>query len=290
MNSIFKTALLCCLFVLLQVTLFAHTEQPKSLYFKVDLQNNVTHFGHFETKKHHFQAIKSKTLSNFDENDVMQIIQSELGSAVQNPKVLVFIHGMWGNREVVVRKSVRHFEKEYGTENDLVIHIIWEAHRMNVGKCQRNARNSTPFVTSILRGVLDVKNASPNLMCHSMGNYLLFEMMAGMQNPQQPFEQIFMIAADVAIPVFDKKSDLLASVAKETKVYVNKKDVVLYFSGLYNHVPRLGKKGTEVDRDFITILDCTKEKEKGFKGKFSRHLYYKSCPVIRESLKKQINY
>ncbi len=290
MNTIFKTAFSCCLFAFLHVTIYAHTKQPKSLYFRIDLKNKVTHFGHFETKKHHFQAIESKIMTVYDENDVMQIIKSELDSMVQNPKILVFIHGMWGNKKVVSKNSVRYFEKEYGAENDLVIHIIWEAQCMSVGKCQRNARNSTTFVAAILRGVLDIKNVSPNLMCHSMGNYLLFEMIESMQKPQHPFERIFLIAADVAIPVFDKKLDLLASVAKETKVYVNKKDVVLYFSGVYNHEPRLGKKGTEVDRNFIEIVDCTEEKEKGFKGRFSRHLYYKSCPIIRESLKKEINY
>ena len=290
MKSIFKTVFLCCLFALLHAALFANTKQPKSLYFKIDLKNNVTHFGHFDTKKRRLQAIESKVLTTYNEDDVMHIIKAELDSMVENPKVLIYIHGMWGNKNIVVKHGVRYFEKEYGSQNDLVIHIIWEANSMNVGKCQSNARNSTPFVTSILRGVLDIPNISPNLMCHSMGNYLFFEMIEDMQKPQQPFEQIFLIAADVAMPVFDKKLDLLPSVAKETKVYVNKKDVVLYFSGLYNHVPRLGKKGTYVDRDFIEILDCTEEKEKGLKGRFSRHLYYKSCPVVRESLKKEINF
>ncbi len=290
MNRIFKTAFLCCLFALFHVTLLANTQKPKNLYFRIDLKKNVTHFGHFETKKRRLQAIESKVLSVYNEDDVMHIIKTELDSMVGHPKVLVYIHGMWGNKKAVLKNSIRHFEKEYGSENDLVIHIIWEANSMSVGKCQSNARNSTPFVTAILRGVLNIPNISPNLMCHSMGNYLFFEMIEKMQEPKQSFEQIFLIAADVAMPVFDKKLDLLPSVAKETKVYVNKKDVVLYFSGLYNHVPRLGKKGTYVDRDFIEILDCTQEKEKGLKGRFSKHLYYKSCPVVRESLKKEINF
>ena len=290
MNTIFKTALLCCLFVFLHVALFAHTKQPKSLYFRIDLKKNVTHFGHFETKKHHFQAIESKTLTVYNENDVTKIIENALDSTVQNPKILVFIHGMWGNRKMVLKDNVPDFDKNYGAENDLVIHIIWEAQAVSVAKCQRHARESTPFVTSILRGVLDIENATPNLMCHSMGNYLLFEMMEKMQKPEHPFEQIFLMAADVAVSVFDKKLDLLASVSKETKVYFHKKDVVLFFSGIYNGVPRLGKKGTTVQRNFVDIVDCTKEKNKGFKAWFSKHLYYKSSPVVRESLKKQINY
>lgn len=286
MNTIFKTTFFCCLFAFFQVALFAH---PKNLYFRIDLKKNVTHFGHFETKKHHFKAVESLVLSAYNEEDVMQIIKKTLDSTVQNPKILVFIHGMWGNKKTVSKSNIRYFEKDYGPKNDLVIHIIWEAQAMSVAKCQRHARQSTPFVTSILRGVLAIENASANLICHSMGNYLLFEMVDKMQQPKHPFEQIFLMAADVAIPVFDKRLDLLASFGKETEVYVNKKDVVLFFSGLYNRVPRLGKKGTSTKRDFIEIVDCTKERDKGFKGRLSRHLYYKSCPVVKESLKRQIN-
>ena len=89
---------------------------------------------------------------------------------------MVFIHGMWGNRKLTLNDNIPELETNYGTSNDVIIHIIWESQSFNERTCRKNARNSTAFVTPILRGVLNLENVSSTLMCHSMGNYIFFEL------------------------------------------------------------------------------------------------------------------
>ncbi len=289
MRFSWKTFTVCVSFMLLHSFIFANTKQPKSLFFRVDLKQNMTHFGHFETKNNKIKAIESKKMGTYNENDVMQILKNALDSTLKNHRVLVFIHGMWGNRKLTLNDNVPELETNYGTANDFIIHIIWEGQPLNERKCRKNALNSTSFVTPILRGVLNLENTSSSLMCHSMGNYLFFELIDSLQDVTQPFEKIFLMAADVSLPVFNNKLDILERVGKTTEVYYNKKDLILFLSGLVNGEKRLGKKGTKIDRDFIEITDCTKEKNYGFIGRLTQHSYYKRCNVIRESLKKQIN-
>lgn len=285
-----KTYAVSVIFVcLLITTLHANTQQAKSLFFKVDLKHDMVHFGHFETQNHKIKTIESKQMVAYNENDVMQVLKTELDSTLKNHRVLVFIHGMWGNRKLTLNDNIPELETNYGTANDVIVHVIWESQPINERKCRNNARLSTTLITPILRGVLNLENTSSSLMCHSMGNYLFFELLDDMQNLTQPFEKIFLMAPDVSLPVFNKKIDVLGHVGKMTQVYYNKKDLILFFSGIANGEKRLGKKGTTVDRDFIEILDCTKDKNYGFIGWLTQHSYFKRCHAIRESLKKQIN-
>jgi hypothetical protein len=281
---------LSALFMLLTTALSAETKPPKNLFFKIDLDKNVTHFGYFETKNGELKATESKTLSGYNENDMAQLIKSELDSTLKDHKILLYIHGMWGNRKMILNRDIFNLEMDYGTANELVVHIIWEGQSPNVRVCQKNARDSNPYVTPILRGALNLENVSSTLMCHSMGNYLFFELMDGLQNTAQIFEKIFLMAPDVALPVFDEKMDILEEIGKTTRVYYNKKDLILFFSQIVNRDKRLGKRGATVNRDFIEITDCTKEKNRGFLGRMTHHSYFRTSPVVRESLKKQINF
>ena len=187
---------------LLQNTCTVHAKQPKSLFFKIDLKKNIVHFGYFLTKDHHLKVVETNILTQYDENEVQRIIEQQIDATLTQHKALIFIHGMWGNKKRFLNDNIFDFEKDYGTANDVIVHIIWDAKSVNVATCRRHARKSTPFVTAILRGVLQMNDVSPTLMCHSMGNYLFFEMMDSLQQSPQPFEQILLVAADVSLPVF----------------------------------------------------------------------------------------
>ena len=288
MRFSWKTYTVCLFFLVLQGAIFANTEH-KSLFFRVDLQQNSVHFGHFETKNNKIKAIESKEMVAYTENDVLQVLKNELDSTRANHNVLVFIHGMWGNRKLTLNDNIHEFETNYGAANDFIIHIIWESQSLNERKCRQNALHSTSFVTPILRGVLNLENTTSDLMCHSMGNYLFFELIDSLQEIPQPFGKIFLMAADVSLPVFNEKLDCLQCIGTTTEVYYNKKDMILFLSGIVNGEKRLGKKGTKVDRDFIEITNCTKDKNYGFIGWLTQHSYFKRCHAVRESLKKQIN-
>lgn len=289
MRFSWKTYAVCVSILLLHDSIFANTKQAQNLFFRVDLEQNAIHFGHFETKNHEIKAIESKKMVAYTENDVAQILKTELDSTLKNHKALIFIHGMWGNRKLTLNDNILELETNYSTTNDVIIHIIWESQSLNERKCRKNALNSTAFITPILRGVLNLENMSSTLMCHSMGNFIFFELIDSLQTLPQPFEKIFLLAADVALPVFNKKLDILGQVGKTTQLYYNKKDLILFFSGVANGEKRLGRKGVIVDRDFIEITDCTKDKNYGFIGRMTSHSYFKRCHVVRESLKKQIN-
>ena len=289
MRFSWKTFTVCVSFMLLHSFIFANTKQPKSLFFRVDIEQNMIHFGHFDTKNHKIKAIESQDMATYNENDVMQILKNELDSTFKNHRVLVFIHGMWGNRKLTLNDNIAELETNYGASNDFIVHIIWESQSLNERKCRKNALNSTSFITPILRGVLNLEQTSSSLMCHSMGNFIFFELIDSLQGLPQPFEKIFLLAADVALPVFNKKLDILECVGKTTEVYYNKRDLILFLSGIVNGEKRLGKKGVKIDRDFIEITDCSKDKNYGFIGRLTQHSDYKRCHVIRESLKKQIN-
>jgi hypothetical protein len=288
MRFSWKMYAICVFILLLHSSVFAN-QHTKSLFFRVDLEQKMVHFGHFETQKHKIKAIESKKMVAYTENDVAEVLKNELDSTLKNHKALIFIHGMWGNRQLTLNDNIPELETNYGSSNDVIIHIIWESQSLNERRCRKNALNSTTFITPILRGVLDVENVSSTLMCHSMGNYLFFELIDGLQTIAQPFEKIFLLAPDVALPVFNKKLDILGTVGKTTQVFYNKKDLILFFSGVANGEKRLGRKGVTVDRNFIEITDCTKDKNYGFIGRITQHSYFKRCHVVRESLKKQIN-
>ena len=123
-----------------------------------------------------------------------------------------------------------------------------------------------------------------------MGNYLLFELMDELTQLTKPFEKIFLMAPDVALTVFEQKLTLLETIGKKTAIYYNKRDKVLLVSRFATGQPRLGRKGTSVQCDFIELTDCTHEKNKTFVGRMMQHSYFRTSPVVRESLKKQINF
>ena len=285
-----KILTLCFAMALLNSPLFSMEKQPKNLFFRIDLANNIAHFGHFDTTNHALKPIDTQALTAYNEDDMMQLIENELDAIAQNRKVLLFIHGMFGNREAFLHRDFFALEEDYGTSNDLVIHIIWEGQSINQRVNRQNARNSAAFVTPILRGVLKLENTASVLMCHSMGGYLLFELMDELTNLPKPFEKIFLMAPDVALSVFEQNLAQLEAIGKKTAVFYNKKDRVLLASRIATGQPRLGRKGTTVQRDFIEVTDCTKEKNKTFVGKMSQHSYFRTSPVVRESLRKQINF
>ena len=68
----------CIAVAFLHNSIFATTKQPKSLFFRVNLEQNRLDFGHFETQDHKIKAVESKQMVTYDENDVMQLIRNEL--------------------------------------------------------------------------------------------------------------------------------------------------------------------------------------------------------------------
>ena len=125
-------------------------------------------------------------------------------TALFSKKALIYMHGFNVFPREVFQKCA-----EYEEERDrLVIPLIWKSKNSGpLGYCPDRKVNA-PGAADSFRPLIDVtKGIRKSLLCHSMGNYVLRLAARASLPDEEPFEDIFMVAADVHRNIFDAGSN-----------------------------------------------------------------------------------
>lgn len=126
-------------------------------------------------------------------------------TAVYSKKALIYMHGFNVFPSYVFTKCAEYEE----SSGRLVIPLIWKSENSGVlGYCADRKVNSEGAAEAF-RPLLDLtKGIRKSLLCHSMGNYVLRLAARASAPDEEPFEDIFMVAADVHRNIFDQESNM----------------------------------------------------------------------------------
>lgn len=224
------------------------TEQNNAYAFKAG-QFETTQNGHF---KKHFLA-DTKT----DWEAFWTVFQAAYQrKALENKAdVLFYIHGFWSGSTFQLDKNLRYSNDIYVQNPNspiaLTITVIWhrdyKTYRHTRGLCKNRAEAFAPcFWSSILktRKLLNEEDleGKTHLLCHSMGNYFLENMLPLKPTTDKPlFQELVMAAADVKDDFYEQQNSIIAALSYRTLALNNQNDRSLTISKWLNQHTRLGK-------------------------------------------------
>ncbi len=293
-QNIKKWAAFFVAFLLFETAISA---MPKSYFLNIDPSVKTIKTGHFDFKSKQiavFDSLFNREKKIEDEAALFLekcLLQSKKKDSRRkigtSSSVLIFIHGMWGNKPYYLNGNAQDFETDYANEgqNDVIIYLIWQGDALIYGHNQREAVASVEQVSAILNGFLSVKNIELKLMCHSMGNFLFTKTIEKLNNNAQIFEKIVLLAPDVDAVYFNAQLPKLKTLTKELNVFYHRKDLFLRYSAFKHKGKRLGQFADNQGDTTIRTFDCTHFKNRTIAGKFSRHLYYKTSVDTKKILK-----
>jgi esterase/lipase superfamily enzyme len=261
---------------------------PKSYFLEIGPSVKMAKTGHFDAKTKQIAVVDSLfNPSNTDIQAAYFLEKCKQSTTKTTPSVLIFIHGMWGNKPHYLNDNALDFEADYANEgqNDVIIHLIWQGNALIYRKNERQAAASVEQMATILNGFLAVKNVSLKLMCHSMGNFLFTKTVEKLNGNGQIFNKILLLAPDVDATFFKTQLPKLTTLAAEISVFYHRKDLFLRYSAFIHRGKRLGQF---IDNQGITPIktfDCTAFRNTSVAGKFSRHLYFKTSVETRRIIK-----
>jgi esterase/lipase superfamily enzyme len=290
-----KWAALFVAFLLFQNTIMA---KPKSYFLQIDPSRSnrdvvspslkTIKTGHFDFKTKQKVVVDSLIQAqNIEKGSAIFLQKCLLETTKTTPSVLIYIHGMWGNKPYYLNDNAQDFEANYANEgqNDIIIYLIWQGDALIYGRNYREATASVEQVTAILNGFLTVKNVELKVMCHSMGNYLFTKTIEKLNANEQIFQKILLLAPDVDAAYFASQLPKLKTLTKELDIFYHRKDLFLWYSGIRNGGTRLGRFVANQGETAIKTFDCTRFKNTSIAGKFSRHLYFRTSVDTRKIIK-----
>jgi esterase/lipase superfamily enzyme len=174
---------------------------------------------------------------------------------------------------------------------------------------QKAAENSADGFTQFLVQILSLKEKVRaqsrrriNLLCHSMGNYMLGWSVSNFLKTNKLSEPIFdevvLAAADEVANSFSTANAgrlaKLSELGREITVYYNNNDIAMDLSHILNREYRLGYDGppNEADTGFFTpaiyeFVDCTGVNDflsPLVKAPDRSHQYYRQSPTVRKDI------
>lgn len=119
-------------------------------------------------------------------------------------KGLFFLHAMWGSNNWFVRSQVLDFSLSYTERTEAgveaVFYILWDTKAVTYSGNVENARRSSLLLQRLFELLYAVHEESNNhfdLLCHSMGNKVFFELMQNGSYKEPLFDHLLFAAADV---------------------------------------------------------------------------------------------
>lgn len=277
-----KKAAFCIALLLFQNLIFA---THKSYFLEIDPSVKTVKTGHFEVEMKETTVFDSPfDTTNLGKEAAHFLEKCKSATGKRNPSVLIYIHGMWGNKPYYLNDNVRNFEAELTNEgqNDVIIYLIWHGDALIYRKNERKAAASVEQIATILNSFLAVENVELKLMCHSMGNFLFTKTINKLNANGQAFEKIILLAPDVDAAFFKAQLPKLKTLTKEIDIFYHRKDLFLRYSAFIHKGKRLGQF---VDNQYFTQIktfDCTAFRNMSIAGKFSRHLYFRTSVETRK--------
>jgi Alpha/beta hydrolase of unknown function (DUF900) len=169
--------------------------------------------------------------------------------------VLFYVHGLWSGSDFQVLKNLK-WQNDFYTQNlnspiAVTISIIWHTgyrpYYFTRYLCKKRAKAFASFFwnfTYKMKSFLKNQrfNGENHLLCHSMGNYFLENMLQYKPNTEGPlFKEFVMAAADVGNDFIEKYPLEIQYLSHRTLALNNQNDRSLSVSKWLNQQTRLGK-------------------------------------------------
>lgn len=210
----------------------------------------------------------------------------ELFSALKKPdscNVLFFIHGYKTDLDVAL-STIRALHEKYlrpGSDIQTIITFTWPSRKSLLLYLddQYDAQISGYALARVYQRLHDflselfqTTHAKPcqkyiHLMCHSMGNQVLYYMLERLKNQslshRETFKQIVLVGADVPYNAFDRDQPLnsLIGIGERVHVYYHHQDLALVASTVtkfrQNRLGRVGFKTSKEIPDDVHEIDIT---------------------------------
>ena len=132
---------------------------PKSYFLEIDPSVKTVKMGHFDIKSKQIAVVDSLFNTTNLEKDAAYLLEKcKSTTGKMTPSVLIYIHGMWGNKPYYLNDNARNFEADFTNQgqNDLIIYLIWKGDALIYRKNERKAAASAEPITAILNGFLAV--------------------------------------------------------------------------------------------------------------------------------------
>ncbi len=183
-------------------------------------------------------------------------------------------------------------------------HGVLSDYKADQEAASRSAAQFADFLNQIagLRSEIDQqpgRRRRMNLLCHSMGNFMLADALPTflkMSNTSDAiFDNIILAAADEVDSTFlSPEGGRLARVTRlgsKTTVYFARDDILMPLSHLANHSVRVGYNGPSngsdasfFKSDAFELVDCTNVRDYVGGGVDRSHQYYRESPTVRRDI------
>jgi len=201
-------------------------------------------------------------LEGLEKDQLLFNLIQEIGQLPEGQNdLLIVVHGMWGNDFGNFKRTSNMLKNGYLDPTDSpigkMLSFKWPCNNYKYKVNKSQARNvaetvATELIT-VARKIQMIQNLTQqdfkvHLLCHSMGNFLLEEMVKFVPDWQMEyslFDQIVLAAPDLDTYAFEGNNTLsqLNKLGNRTTVYYNRSDVTLKISEELNHKKRLGRSG-----------------------------------------------
>lgn len=292
-------------FTLFLVVLISnHLRAAEHVFFiRLNIDKEKIEFGEFSKTERKNVTAGFKLNDSFEKSlEVMQDFFNVNAPAAQSPEILFFIHAMWGSNNQFVRAQVLDFKGSYIDADDspvqTVFYILWDTRPPTYYGNKKNALATSALLDKLIM-LLDAMNVNDqyhyDLMCHSMGNKVIFEMLDDTKIDHEVFDHIVFAAPDVDEEILNKPAVLhnLEIIAGNSFILYNKYDNLLLLSKIRNGYDPLGLRPDQrisITHPEIQFIDCSFLTDNNkFPSNITGHLYYSTSITTKRKIKELLN-
>ena len=221
--------------------------------------------------------------------------------------ILIFVHGMRGDREPYFSEVLRQMQADYLDNPDCpiaqIIFLTWKSGKKHSYKSvSREAAPAlaTHFSTIFLKlmyfekSVLRPKGCKLHLFGNSMAARLFslsFEKIPENNFEYPLFSTLVLTAPDVESAEFSSRPAfrMLPKITERAYFFFNPKDNALRFAKWVNGQPMLGSAGPANDAILpknVQFIEVKGVRNRTFAGKILRHTYYSHSPQVVQMIQK----
>jgi len=238
---------------------------------------------------------------------------------IEGGDLLVLIHGFNVNWTEGIN-YLRILEKNFITESSSIKHLVlisWPSRASilgykldtldavtcgtTIGRCFQLFYK---FLNEAFAGYPQLKPCKHkvHLLCHSMGNFVLENMLKKILSDGSKylpvFDEVILVAADVDDNIFEEPNTFyyLNTLCSRIHVYYNRNDLILKYSAKYENLrTRLGTDGpSNIDSlpDRVYLVDCTDasyNKGAGLQNRLVQHAYHLDVPRVISDMSAVLN-
>ena len=238
-------------------------------------------------------------------------------TAAEGGDVLLFIHGFNTDLKTVL-SNMRELEEKYIGDNSTVKHIVaftWPA-MDKILRYRNDARDAElsgfalgraySMLIDFFRIIFGSNPSKPknepcgnniHLLCHSMGNRVLENMMIKLTREFSQitalFKEVILMSSDIDWNCFEEPRALyrLTEICERVHIYYHKKDAALLISettkNAFNRLGKYGPRDTRKIPSHVYCVDCTDiNDQKGLKSRAVNHWFYVDSVTVVEDVKK----